>query len=114
MKFAPIQPIDSSTTIRIIDGQFARTTVLGNKAFVSSPTAVWEFLTGSEGWEPLNAKTVANKAWSALATESNKFFTRMVYRVPKDVDLYTEEELNEILQATVRPAEELSRYCPMP
>lgn len=112
MKFALIQPINSTATIRIIDGQFAKTTVLGNTAFVSSPAAVWEFLTGSEGWEQLDEKNLRNKAYSALATKSNEFFTRMVYRVPEDVDLYTEEEIQALLPMTLTPAAELNQYCP--
>ena len=112
MKFALIQPINSTATIRIIDGQFEKTTVLGSTAFVSSPAAVWEFLTGSEGWEQLEEKNLRNKAYSALATKSNEFFTRMVYRVPEEVDLYTEEEILDLLPMTLTPAAELNRYCP--
>lgn len=112
MKFALVQPINSTATIRVIDGQFAKTTVLGNTAFVSSPSAVWEFLTGSEGWEQLEEENIRNKVYSALATMSNEFFTRMVYRVPEDVDLYTEEEIRAFLPMTLTPAAELNRYCP--
>lgn len=112
MKFALIQPINSTATIRIIDGQFAKTTVLGNTAFVSSPAAVWEFLTGSEGWRPLDEIDIRNKSYNAVATKSNEFFTRMVYCVPEDVDLYTEDEIRALLPMTLTPAEELSRYCP--
>ena len=112
MKFALIQPINSTATIRIIDGQFAKTTVLGNTAFVSSPTAVWEFLICSEGWEQLEVTNIRNKSYTAVATKSNEFFTRMVYRVPENVDLYTEEEIQALLPMTLTPAEELKRYCP--
>lgn len=111
MKIALIQPINSSATIRIIDGKFARTTAIGSTAFVGGPSAVWEFLTGSEGWEPLEAKNVSNKPYSALATKSNEFFTRMVYRVPEDVDLYTETEIQALLPMTLTPAKELDSYC---
>lgn len=111
MKIALIQPINSSATIRIIDGKFAKTTILGTTVFDSSPTAVWEFLTGSEGWEPLEANGVSGKSYSALATKSNEFFTRMVYRVPKDVDLYTNEEIQVLLPMTLTPVKELDSYC---
>lgn len=110
MKFALIKPVNSSATIRIIDGRFAETTILGTIAFDSSEA--WKFLTGSEGWRPLDEIDIRNKSYNAVATKSNEFFTRMVYCVPEDVDLYTEAEVEALLPMTLTPAEELSRYCP--
>lgn len=112
MKFALIQPTNRTATIRIIDGQFAVTTILGRVAFASSPSAAWEFLIGTAGWEPLEEKNVRNKQYSALATKDNEDFTRLVYRVPEDVDLYTVEELRGLLPIVLDPGKPLDHFCP--
>lgn len=111
MKFALIQKNDSPEAIRVIEGKIARNAAIGSVAFVNSPSAVWEFLCCSEGWENLDENEVKDNAYFGLATKTNEAFARMIYRVPEDVELYTESEIRNLLPIKLSNAEAPTRFC---